>query len=147
MRSISEKGWESDGFLALAMRYDANTAASLLQSVMEVVSPPTIKNQQGIAKGIIEWEVRVDGLKMKHGESPSVPIKIVVLVGMLPKDYQDMCFQQASITWVHSELRDKIMNIASQRVSMITPAPMDIDALTHGPCPPSMADEWGDIWN
>ena len=50
VRSISEKAWESDGFLALATlqaRYDANTAASLLQCVMEVVSPPTIKNHQG----------------------------------------------------------------------------------------------------
>ena len=66
-RSISEKGLESDGFLALAMlqaRYDANTAASLLQSVMEVVSFATTKSHQGIANGIIEWEVRVDGLKM-----------------------------------------------------------------------------------
>ena len=87
-------------------------------------------------------------------ESLSAPIKIAVLVVTLPKDYQDMCFQQASLTGVQEdsekqylELRDKILNIASQRVSMITPTPMDIDALTHGPCPPSMADEWGDIWN
>ena len=103
VRSISEKARESDGFLALAMlqaRYDANTAASLLQCVMEVVSPPTIKNHQGIAKGIAEWDVRVDGLNMKHDENLSVPIKIVVFVGMLPNDYQDMCFQQASITGV-----------------------------------------------
>ena len=70
-RGINEKGWESDGFQALAMlqaRYDANTAASLLQCVMEVVNPPTLKNHQGILKGITEWEVRVDGLKIKHKE-------------------------------------------------------------------------------
>ena len=78
VRSISEKGFESDGFLALAMlqaRHDANTAASLLQCVMEVVSPPTIKNHQGIAKGITEWGVMVDGLKMKHDEELSATIK------------------------------------------------------------------------
>ena len=89
----------------------------------------------------------MDGLKMKHNEDLSAPIKIAVLVGMLPKEYQDMCFQQASglsvvqDTHYYTELRDKIINIAGQRVSMITPTPMDIDALTHGPCPPSMADE------
>ena len=47
VRGISEKGLESDGFLALALlqaRYDANTAASLLQCAMEVVNPPTLKN-------------------------------------------------------------------------------------------------------
>ena len=51
--------------------YDANTAANLLQCVMEVVNPPTQKNHQGILKGAIEWEVRVDGLKMKHDEKIS----------------------------------------------------------------------------
>ena len=43
VRGISEKGYEADGFLALMMlqaRYDANTAASLMQCVMEVVNPP-----------------------------------------------------------------------------------------------------------
>ncbi len=38
VRGINEKGWESDGSLAIALlqaRYDANTAASLLQCVME----------------------------------------------------------------------------------------------------------------
>ena len=62
-----------------------------------------------------------------------------------------MCFQQASVTGVeqdseikYTDLRDKIMNIASQRVSMITPTPMDIDAVNQ-----QGGDEWGDhsIWN
>ena len=42
VRGISEKNWEADGYLAIGMlqaRYDANTAASLLQCVMEVVNP------------------------------------------------------------------------------------------------------------
>ncbi len=45
VRGITEKGLESDGFLALASlqaRFDANTAASLLQRVMEAVNPPTL---------------------------------------------------------------------------------------------------------
>ena len=90
VRGIAEKGWESDGFLALAAlqaRFDANTAASLLQCVMEAVNPPTLKQHQGILKGITEWEVRVDSLKMKHDEEISVPIKIAILVAMLPKEY------------------------------------------------------------
>ena len=74
----------------------------------------------------------MDGLKMKHDEEISAPIKIVICVGMLPKEYQDMCFQQAAGVSADSDvkydgLRDKIINIASQRVSMITPTPMDID--------------------
>ncbi len=139
VRCISEKGWEADGFLALTMlqaRYDANTAASLLQCVMEVVNPPALKNHQGILKGIAEWEVRVDSLKMKHDESISASIKIVVFVGMLPKEYQDLCFRQALCVKMREELqyiemRDKIMNLASQRISMVTPSPMDIYAVNQ----------------
>ena len=104
-------------FLALAMlqaRYDANTAASLLQCVMEVVSPPTIKNHQGIAKGITEWEVRLDGLKMEHDESLSVPIKIVVLVGMLPEDYQDMCSKKQASPGCKKIQKNSIWNCVTK---------------------------------
>ncbi len=89
----------------------------------------------------------MDGLKMKHDEEISAPIKIVILVGMLLKDYQDMCFQQATGVSAESEvkyieLRDKIMNIANRRMSMITPTPMDIDAVNQ-----QGGDDWyGDIW-
>ena len=89
------------------------------------------------------------GLKMKHDEDSSATVKNVVLVGMLSKEDQDMCFQQASVTWVEQdsetkciELRDKIMNIANQHVYMITPTPMDIDALNR-----QSEEDWGDIWN
>ena len=59
-----------------------------------------------------------------------------MLVGMLSKDYQDMCFQQATGVSADSEvkyheLRDKTMNIANQRMSMITPTSMDIDAVNQ----------------
>ena len=150
VRGISEKGWEQDGFLALLMlqaRYDANTAASLMQCVIEVVNPPLLKNHQGILKGINEWEVKVDGLKMKHNEEISAPVKIAVLVGMLPKEYQDMCFQQATgisteaaTQEKYEELRDKVMGMAGQRVSMVTPTPMDIGALHQG-------EESWECWN
>ncbi len=71
VRGMLEKGWESDGFCALASfqnRFNANTAASLLQCVMEAVNPLKVKNNQGILKGITEWAVRVDSLKSKHDE-------------------------------------------------------------------------------
>ena len=92
----------------------------------------------------------MDGLKMKHNEDLSAHIKIAVLVGMLPKKYQDMCFQQATGVSADSEvkyieLRDEIMNIANQRMCMITPTPMDIDAVNQ-----QGGDEWGafgGLWN
>ena len=66
---------------------------------------------------------------------------------VLPKEYQDICFQQATgisseaaTQEKYEELRDKVMGMAGQRVSMSTPAPMDIGALTQG-------NEWGEFWN
>ncbi len=156
-RSISEKAREAGRF---RLSYAAGKVRRQHSSKFAVVCYGSCqpsnnkKHHQGIAKGITEWEVRVDGLKMKHNEDISPPITIAVLVGMLPKEYQDICFQQA--TGISSEaatqekdeeLRDKIMSMAGQRVSMSTPVPMDIGALTHGPCPPSMVDEWGEFWN
>ena len=87
VRGILEKGGESDGFCALASvqnRFGANTAASLLQCVMEAVNLPQVKNHQGILKGITEWEVRVDSLKSKRDEVISPSVKIAILVGFLP---------------------------------------------------------------
>ena len=135
------------GIGLLRARFDANTAASLLQCVMEAVNPPAIQNHQGILKGITEWEVRVDGLKAKHNEYISASMRIAICVGMLPKDYQDMCSQQASgigkpIGSTYNEMRDKIMNIANQRVSMITPTPMDIDAV-RGYGGEDGGEDWG----
>ena len=54
VRGISEKNWEPDGYLAICMlqaRYDANTAARLLQCVMEVVNLPALKKPPGNCEG------------------------------------------------------------------------------------------------
>ena len=40
--------------------------------------------------------MRVDSLKMKHDETISASIEIAILVGMFPKEYQDLCFRQAA---------------------------------------------------
>ena len=41
----------------------------------------------------------------------------------------------------YKEMRDKIMNIANQRVSMVTPMPTDIDAVReHG------GEDGGEDW-
>ena len=89
----------------------------------------------------------MDGLKMKHNENISPSVKTVVLIGMLPKEYQDICFQQvtgisseAATQEKYEELRDEVMGMAGKRVSMTTPVPMDIGALSQG-------DEWGEFWN
>ena len=72
----------------------------------------------------------MDGLKMKHNEDISPPIKIVVFVCMLSKEYQDICFQQATgisseaaTQEVYKELRDKVMGRAGQKGLNDYPSP------------------------
>ena len=65
---------------------------------------------------------------------------------MFPKEYQDMCFQQAPGVSADSEvkyieLRNEIMSIANQEVFMITPTPMAIDAVNQ-----QGGSEWNDMW-
>ena len=56
---------------------------------------------------------------------------IAILTTMIPRDLQDFVFQQgqAGETLRYKTVRDKVMSIASHRVQMVTPSPMDIGYL------------------
>ena len=61
-----DEGSGMDGFKALLVlnrRFDVKTSASLLQSYLEVVSPPTIKNVMDVANSVHGWETKVLALK------------------------------------------------------------------------------------
>ena len=61
LKSMLDSG-KSDGFLAvvtLHKRYDAVTTGNLLQSYLEVVAPPAIKNAGEVVAGIHKWELKV----------------------------------------------------------------------------------------
>ena len=69
----------------------------------------------------------------RFGEKVRYNIKIAMLVGMLPKVYQDMAMQNGSLMSVmkYESVRDDIINVATQKAAMATPKPMDIDPVNQ----------------
>ena len=101
LRGLLDKTGKSDGFMGLILlngRYDARTPANLMKDYADAVNPPQLKNAQGIIKGISDWESRLAGLKSKHDEDLGPNVKLAILINMLPKDYQDICYQQGSLS-------------------------------------------------
>jgi hypothetical protein len=95
VRSISEKHNMQCGFSALVAlnnRFDARTPGNLLTAVMAAMSPPAVKQTAGIPKAILDWEEKLNALGNIHNETISENIKMGILISMLPKEYQDLCF-------------------------------------------------------
>ena len=78
VRGVVAKGWKSDQFCALASPANTsyvNATASLLQCVIEAVSPLPVKNHHWIIKGIAGLEVRV-GFPNSHKLIPFETTKV-----------------------------------------------------------------------
>ena len=56
-------------------------------------------------------------------------LKIAILLGMVPKDYQEIILQTAMTTddLKYPTCRDRIIQMARQRIQMVQPVPMDLD--------------------
>jgi len=134
VRGISESGNNNDGFKALVVlqcRYDKKTKANLLRTFLDVTNPPGIKGVNTIIKSIHAWESKVSVLKSRYDHTLDKDLKIAILVGMMPQEYQDICMQASlnSGDLKYEGMRDHIINIAHQRVEMIKPVPMDVGSL------------------
>ena len=122
------------GFAALhllAQRYNPKTPARLLQCVSNVISPPQVKNIKDLPRALQEWEALTAKLSRDFSEVLSENVRIAVLVGMLPKDFQELVFQWGSLgkDLGFAEVRDKVLTIATHRAQMAQPVPMDIGAM------------------
>ena len=99
VKGIVDAGYGHDGFkglLILNRRFDVKTSASLLQSYLEVVSPRPIRNVLDVANCIHHWEAKCAALKSRYDEDLGENLKLAILVGMLPKDFQDVVLH-----WIH----------------------------------------------
>ena len=70
------------------------TAGSLLRMIMEVMAPGVLRPND-VVGGIIRWENRINVLN-KAWEETKIPetFKTALVMGMLPKEYQDSVFFQ-----------------------------------------------------
>ena len=126
--------------VALNNRFDARTSGNLfnLVAVMGAMSSPTVKQAAGIPKAILDWEEKLNALGNIHNETISENIKMGILISMLPKEYQDLCFGIGGVSGakpVYSDIRDKVVNMANHKITLCTPTPMDLDQLGQN-------DEW-----
>ena len=58
-------------------------------------------------------------------------MRLALLIGMLPKEYQDMILQTSVVReekMKYETLRDHVINVATQ-MQMVKPTPMDIGGL------------------
>ncbi len=116
------------GLLLLQHRFDNQTTSSLLQCFCEVITPAVLKFKD-IVTGIHSWERKIALLETKFNERITENIKLAVLIGMLPKEYQDICIQASCVMekMTYEKMRDHILNVANQRLPQ--PKPMEVDEI------------------
>ena len=104
----------------MCRRFDVKTPASLLQSYLEVVTPAVIKGYEDIPNGIYQWEEKVVNLRAQYHEDLGENLRLAILVGMMPKEFQDMIIQNggmmSKVTYQSS--RDYVLGVANQRIQM-----------------------------
>ena len=115
------------GMMFLEKRFDARTSASLLQAYLGVVTPWALKSTD-LVTGIHKWELKVGNLFARYSETLGDALKLAILVGMLPKKFQDLVLQNgvSIVSADYAKQRDYILGIASSRAQMARPVPMDL---------------------
>ena len=149
VKSLSDVGGFQDCFKALVLlcsRFDAKTAASLLHAFTEVVRPKDLKASE-VSKGIQAWEGKLGALKSRYNEDLNGNIKLAILIGMLPREYQDLVLNTSVLSSQvsYEAMRDNVLRVANQRMHMAQPTPMDIGAMQEnvGEEGEQLGDEWG----
>ena len=75
---------------------------------------------------------RVAALKRRYQEDINDQIRLAILMGMLPQEYQDMIVQTSVLKeekMKYESVRDHVLNLSTQRMQMSRPTPMDIGGL------------------
>ena len=110
-----------DGFAAwqkLNKRYNNITTAKLMSKVIAVVAPPKVTDLRMMTKNVEDWEAKEIELKTETNETVPERFKMAILTTMCPASVQDWVFQQTVETTTYKELKDKIISIVENRVSL-----------------------------
>ncbi len=143
---------EQDGFLALYLldkRYNSKSTGNLIKCFRDAINPPKIKDVRNLVQAFEDWKSKVNVINTNYpSEKLGYGTQTAVLVGMLPKELQDYCFTmdlgKGSPESRFELMKDKIVGIATQRVQMCTPQPMDIGSADRGDWEPGFQDEWAE---
>ena len=110
------QGWEA--WSRLFNRFDPRTPAKSLIGMMAVMTPKRVKDVRELTNVVEDWEVKAKNLKTEHDIDLDPRIKVALLTAMLPADLQDYVFQWSDGKSTYEEMRDRIISMAINRVSM-----------------------------
>ena len=71
--------------------------------------------------------MKVKQLKTEHDIEVDGQIKVALLTGMLPADFQEYVFQWSDGKVQFKEVKEKVLTLAMNRASLGRPMPMEID--------------------
>jgi hypothetical protein len=128
---------DMDGFAAWQKLHkvcNSQTIAKVMAKVMAVVAPPRVVDLRTMVRCVEDWEAKGRELKTETGEEVPEKFMMAILTTMCPPSVQDWIFQQTTEGTKYPELRDKVLSIVSNRVSLAEgPVAMDIGAIQgHG---------------
>ena len=83
-----------------------------MQYLTTVLSPSPVKDIRLLERAIEEWDSKRSRLKSEFNEEFSDNVCIAILTSMLPRDLQDLVFQQGKTgeTLTYKTVRDKVMS-------------------------------------
>ena len=119
------QGWEA--WSKLFNRFDPRTPAKSLMAMMAVMIPKRVKDVRELTNVVEDWEVKAKNLKTEQNIDLDPRIKVALLTAMLPADLQDYVFQWSGGKSTYEEMRDQVVSMAINRVSMSKPVRMEVD--------------------
>ena len=106
----------------------------MLQEFLEVVKPAGIRRDKDMVAGILNWETLLGALENRFGEVLSENLRTAILLGMLPKDHQDMVIEKGILMGggklKYQESRDYLIKMAKEKLDRGKPTPMAV-SYTH----------------
>ena len=128
IRGIADSnGWEA--WQRLSARFDPRTPARALRAMMVAMQPKRVKDVREMQAAVADWELKIKQLKMEHEIDLDDQIKVALLTGMLPTDFQDYVFQWSDGKVKFKEVQDKVLTLAMNRASLGRPMPMEVDKI------------------
>ena len=129
--SISVRGVPNgqvrEAWSKLFNRFDLRTPAKSLMAMMAVMTPKRVKDVRELTNVVEDLEVKAKNFKTEHDIDMDPRIKVASLTAMLPVDLQDYVFQWSDGKSTYEEMRDRIVSMAINRVSMSKPVPIEVD--------------------
>ena len=97
------------------------------------MKPEGIKSGMDVVAGIHKSEAKTAARKHPFDEGINERLKSAILIGMLPKEFQDMVLQTFAVSadFKFEGIRDYVINVANNRAQLNKPSP-HLNAMEQG---------------